>query len=62
VDIWDHAEDGDKELPTPVPWRSKLLAPRMSPRSPSTSTSARRPHIARARGGGGAADARPVFV
>ncbi|KAJ7810081.1 hypothetical protein B0H14DRAFT_1490606 [Mycena olivaceomarginata] len=28
VDDRDRAEDGDEELPTPVPWRSELLAPR----------------------------------
>ncbi|KAJ7327466.1 hypothetical protein DFH08DRAFT_1084684 [Mycena albidolilacea] len=27
----DHAEDGDGELPTPVPWRSELLAPHTLP-------------------------------
>ncbi|KAJ7833772.1 hypothetical protein B0H14DRAFT_3710253 [Mycena olivaceomarginata] len=27
VDDQDHAEDGDGELPTPVPWRSGLLVP-----------------------------------
>jgi hypothetical protein len=26
VDDQDHAEDGDGELPTPVPWCSELLA------------------------------------
>jgi hypothetical protein len=31
VDDRDHAEDGDGELPTLVPWRSELLAPRTPP-------------------------------
>jgi hypothetical protein len=31
VDDRDHAEDGDEELPTPVSWRSGLLAPRTPP-------------------------------
>ncbi|KAJ7721088.1 hypothetical protein B0H14DRAFT_587594 [Mycena olivaceomarginata] len=31
VDDRDHAEDGDEELPTPVPWRSGLLAPHTPP-------------------------------
>jgi hypothetical protein len=51
VDSRDHVQDGNEELPTPVPWRSELLAPRTSPHSPSTFTSACRPRITRARGG-----------
>ncbi|KAJ7843230.1 hypothetical protein B0H14DRAFT_3456336 [Mycena olivaceomarginata] len=52
VDDRDHAQDGEEELPTPVPWRSEL-APRTPPTLASTSTSACRPRITRVRGGGG---------
>jgi hypothetical protein len=55
-------DDRDEELPTPVPWPSELLPPRTPPHSASMSTSACRPRITRARGAGGAADTRPVFV
>ncbi|KAJ7858513.1 hypothetical protein B0H14DRAFT_3447218 [Mycena olivaceomarginata] len=62
VDDRDHAEDGAKELPAPVPWCSELLAPRTPPVLSVDVHAGASPRTTRARGRGRTADAHPVFI